>query len=154
MGRTKHPTVRVSVGERVADIDYAIAELVEQIWIAGIDTANSCQENRPGIAWLSFPAECEASDFLNIVAGSYSDQIESLYNRIRLEWTDPEGTIPGEWCYSVNPWDASIEQTVNGEFVEERSVGKPHFLFAVSIRFPIEDIPELVRRLKEFNARW
>ena len=88
------------------------------------------------------------------VGDQHDDEIESLYNRIRLEWTDRDGSIPGAWSYSVHPWDTSVVQSTDGDEVEERSLGNPSFLFAVSIRFPVEDIPELVRRLREFNERW
>lgn len=147
-----HATKQVRIGDRVAEIDIGIAELVKQIWIANIDTTNSCEENEPGIAWLQFPASWDAIEFLNIVGGDYCDDIKSLYNRIRREWQVGDDTT-GEWNYEVDPWDISVDQREVGGEIEEKSEGDRDFLLAVSMRFPTSDIPELVRRLEKFNER-
>ena len=81
----KHKTVHVKVGLFEAEIDEEIAPLIEEIWKAGMGTTNSCQENQPDVAWIEFYSSIDAAEFLDVVAGEYSDEFDSLYNRIRGE---------------------------------------------------------------------
>jgi hypothetical protein len=152
MAMTEHSTVVVSVGDQVANIDEEIAPLIEEIWKTGIETTNSCQENRPGIAWIGFLTALDAADFLDAVAGEYSDEIGSLYNRIRKEWDEGDGETIGWWEYDARPWDASVNQwKVSEAEIDEAPVDSPEFVFAVSVRFPKSDMPYLIERMRAFN---
>jgi len=150
--QSKHKTVRVQIGSFEADIDAEIAPLIEEMWKAGIATMNSCQENEPEIVWLEFLTAIDAADFLDIVAGSYSDEPDSLYNRIRLEWETETGPVKGAWRYDLNPADMSVDQRLLGDgSIDEKQIGPPDFIFHVSIRFPCSDVTALVQRLEAFN---
>ncbi len=147
----KHKTVRVQVGSFEADIDEEIAPLIEEIWRADLYTINSCQENRPGIMWIQFMSADEAAAFLDIVAGSYSYELDSLYNRIRLMWDTDTGPVEGSWEYAISPFDIAVDDRIVDEYIDEEPTGPPQFVFNVSIRFPRSDVPILVQRLRAFN---
>lgn len=143
---TQHRQVRVTVGGIVADVDEELAPLIEQLWKAGIATSLSCQENRPGIAWIMFPLVGDLSRFLDIVA-EYDPEDASLYRRISLA-SDDEGC----WEYDVLPEDDALhEEFLNGG-VEEWHEGEACFYFNVSVRFPRTDLPTLLQRLMRHNG--
>src|SRR5262249_6077338 len=51
---TRHRQVWVEWDGYGADVDEELAPLILALWKKGIVTCNSCQENRPGIAWVEF----------------------------------------------------------------------------------------------------
>lgn len=151
--RGQHKTVLVKWDGFEAWVDRGIAPLIEEIWKAGIFTLLSCEENRPGIMWIEFVSAIEAEVFLNIVA-RYEEDIDSLYNRIRQAWTRIDGVIPGAWEYAINPFDYSVEQRILDDYsIEESSTGPSEFIFSMGIRFPKEDYPTILQRMKEHNAQ-
>jgi hypothetical protein len=70
---TRHPQVPIAWRGRYAEVDAEMAPLILLLWMAGIDTINSCQENFPGIAWVEFRTTRDAKRFLDLVA-AYPDQ--------------------------------------------------------------------------------
>ncbi len=145
----KHKTIHVNIGDLEADIDEMLAPLVKEIWKAGISTANSCQENQPGVAWIEFFSSIDATEFLDIVAGEYSDEFDSLYNRIRGEWSRTSDPVQGKWQFDIHPVDMSIRQWYVDDNIDEKPTGAPEFIFRVSIRFPCTDINVLLQRMLE-----
>jgi hypothetical protein len=135
----KHKQVRVQVGNWCADVDEGIAPLIEQIWLANIDTALSCQENQPGIVWIFFPSPTDARRFLSIVA-LYDWDADSIYQRVL-----------GTDDHSIPDW--SFDLVVDDLLDDQYPLRRRRWSFSVSIRFPITDIPLLMARLKEHNAR-
>ncbi|MDA0836118.1 MAG: hypothetical protein O3A29_22835 [Planctomycetota bacterium] len=114
---------------------------------------NSCQENRPGIAWIQFFDVLDATEFLNIVAGEYDGNFQSLYNRIRQAWEPTDQPVQGIWEFDLRPTDLSVRQSkVDENTLDEEADGPPDFLFHVSVRFPQTDIPILLRRMQNHNA--
>lgn len=136
---THHKQVPVNVGHRWAEVDEGIARLIEQIWLADIDTALSCQENQPGIVWIFFPSASGARRFLNIVA-QYEREAESVYQRVLRSAHDPAQ----DWSI-----DAFHEDLLEDEHNQRRQ----KWSFSVSIRFPKSDMPVLMARLRQHNAR-
>jgi hypothetical protein len=153
---TNHKQVHVSVGYMEEDIDEGIAPLIEQLWMAGISTDNSCEENQPGIIWIEFSTTRDAARFLNIVA-QYEEEIETLYNRARHGWrpVDEKDMPLPLWEYDICPDDLALELDFdeNGDVVEELHPRPPHFTFTVSIRFPKADYPLVLERMTQHNAR-
>src|SRR5262245_30555937 len=83
MSATIHRQVPVAWQGREEEVDEELAPLLLALWKAGIDTCNSCQENRPGVVWIEFPTSLDAQAFLNLVAQYPSeDEAGTLYGRI------------------------------------------------------------------------
>jgi hypothetical protein len=148
-----HKTVRVRVGEWSANIDEAIAPLIEEIWKADIATTNSCEENRPGIVWIEFLSADDAASFLNVVA-EYEEEIDSLYNRMHHGWDSKSGRVSAPfWEYDIHPQDFALQWEVDeDDCVDEWHEGTADFFFSVSIRFPSSDVPTLLQRLRRYNG--
>ena len=136
---TEHKQVPVSVGHRWSDVDEGLAPMIEQIWLADIDTALSCQENQPGIVWIFFRSASGARRFLNIVA-QYEREADSVYQRVLRSDDDS----PQAWSI-----DAFHEDLLEDEHHQRRR----RWTFSVSIRFPRSDMPVLMARLRQHNAR-
>lgn len=149
--RGQHKTVLVKWDGYEAKIDGGIAPLIKEIWKAGIFTFNCCEENRPGIIWIEFASAPDAEAFMNIVA-RYEDDLDSLYNRIRQEWSRADGLIPGAWEYHVLPTDYSVNQRFDDDTIEESCIGPSNFIFSMSVRFPKGDYPILLQRMREYNT--
>lgn len=143
---THHKQVKVRVGEWEADVDEELAPLIEQLWKAGIATVLSCQENRPGVAWIMFLMAEDLSTFLDIVA-EYDPDEASLYRRISLA-SDLEEC----WEYDLRPQDAALHEEFLGGGVEEWHEGEACFYFNVSVRFPRTDLPTLLQRMMWHNG--
>jgi hypothetical protein len=147
----KHPAVNLEVGSWSAEIDLEIAPLIEQIWIAGIETYMSCQEDGWGKVWIAFHELEDLVRFLNAVA-EYQSGPDTLYNRMNpnLRCEDPDL----EWIYDMHPDDlAFLEGDPCGEeSTEPRYEGSPDFFFTFSVRFPPSDLPTVLERMQRFNS--
>lgn len=130
----KHPTVRVRVRYMDARIDVILAPLIKTLWQYSIFTLNCCQENRPGIAWIQFQTPWDAANFLNVVTDLPTRRQlktyqfwDTMYSRITRE-----GQF-GEWEYKCHLRN------------ENEDIGKTLFNFAISIRFPLTDLPSIMK---------
>jgi len=133
-----HRTVVVDVGRWKADIDEVLAPLITEIWKVGIKTMMSCQEFKPGIAWIEFDSVDGLLRFLNIIT-RYEQGIDTLYNRIYYQDT------ASKWEYELSVmdvYDGKEESMVNGLACFRATVG---------VYFPTSDIPVLLHRLEESN---
>ena len=137
-----HATVTVEVGSWCEEIDEALAPLIRQIWIAGIETDMSCQETEPGIAWIEFPGIEALFRFLNLVT-RYESGVDTLYNRIRYQLTGPMSAPV--WEYQLNLMDLFEGQE------EQTNDGLTYFDATVGVYFPATDIPVLLERLQAIN---
>jgi hypothetical protein len=145
-----HRTVVVEVGSRRAEIDEAIASLIEEIWRADIDTLSSCEENWGGLVWIEFPAEKDIARFLNVVAKRESGS-DALYGRVLYLRTSDLSTPL--WEFEVQPVDLSLSQRRQADAKDGNGGGgPPAFSFYYSILFPRCDLPILLERLRERNA--
>lgn len=71
----------VVLGEKRAEIDEMIAPLIREMWIAGLSTVMSCQEEYRETAWIEFSFIDELEKFVNVVA-EYDVNSHSMYARI------------------------------------------------------------------------
>ena len=101
---TKHPTVRIIYGDQEADVDKQIAPLIKEMWKAGIETYQSCQDNPPGWIWIQFMSSHELEKFLSII-GDYADTLGSLHDRMRHGYDRLAGPRVGQWRYVVVAFD-------------------------------------------------
>lgn len=147
-----HPQVKISHGEMTAEVDEKLADLILEMWKAGMDTIMSCQqgpESFGGRAWVQMPAD-SAEAFLDIVAPFDPD--DDFYHRVAGDW-EPEDwetfRLEHAWQYRTEPMNLGVdEKELEDGTVEEFAVGPTSFIFLVQILLPPADIPELVRRLR------
>ncbi len=146
-----HKQVSVQYHSKLIEVDEGLAELLQLIWARGINTRNSCQENKKNTAWIQFSsAECFRV-FLGDVVEFPEDDSDTLYRRVM-------GTadhFPSNWKYQIHPFNMGVEQSVirnssgEAEGILETYRGFNLFDMYVSIRFPTSDIPLLVEILKK-----
>jgi hypothetical protein len=147
-----HETVLVTVGNESANIDKNIAPLIEGLWKLNIDTLLSC-ENNNGKVWIDFTSVYDAENFLNIVA-KYSEGLNSMYNRIRNEWSDPNNPTKNIWEYDPHIMDLGVHQEITkDDFVDETFSGKHEFHFTMSVRFPQKDLKSVTNRILNFKPK-
>lgn len=149
----EHKTRRVKWGHREAEIDEGIADLILEIWKAGIGTCNSCEDNVPkGYVWIEFIDASSAERFLDIVVNRYSDSWSSLYQRVYDPWSDFGDIRPKGWHFRVLPFDFSTEDRfVDEDTIETVSLGPPSMSFTLSVRFPRTDLATVLRRMVKYN---
>jgi hypothetical protein len=144
--RVMHKQVRITWGNRTTEVDEELGPLILALWKLGIDTVNSCQENRPGITWIEFLTPVDAAEFLDLVAvhpdedPSYE---ETPYDRIVGFGEE------GDWEYALHPQNWAVDEEVIDDEVIEHSTGPADFNFFVSIRFPKTDLPWILARVSE-----
>lgn len=138
----EHKQVQVRVGGWEEDIDEVIAPLIEELWIAGIETTLSCQQDGYGLVWVAFPDADNALTFLNIVARLEGEEDKALYGRV----TD---YLPNAWRYDLHVDDLGEYLGPDGQTLEH--TGDVDIVFSVSIRFPAFDLPTVLDRLREHN---
>lgn len=143
-----HKTKLIQHEDMEAEVDLKIADLILNLWKLDLTTTNSCQDNNPkDWIWIEFASTLDAEQFLNICANEYSDDVDSLYNRIRQEWDGAKDS----WKYSTCIDDYNVHQEIDEEddSIIEISLGKPDFMFSMSIRFPAYDLKEVERLVNE-----
>jgi hypothetical protein len=145
-----HPQVHISLGEREAEVDEGIAELILELWRQDIDTTMSCQDNN-GRVWADFPSASDAEHFLDLVAGDYDDEVYSLYNRLVHEVEDEDWeTFRAEhaWQYDCAPVDYNSALYDDEGGLEKPAEDERFIQLHVSVRFPRYDYDEVLRRMK------
>ncbi|HEY1600287.1 MAG TPA: hypothetical protein VGG64_11835 [Pirellulales bacterium] len=143
--KRRHKALRVRVGGQQAMIDEPIAPLIREIWRAGIETVMSCQEDGWGRIWIEFGDVQAGQRFLNMVA-QYESGVGNLYHRMHPRWSSDDDS----WWYEVHVNDFALQE----DPFDEKSVGyegPSDFYFAFCVRFPPADLPEVIRRLQEYN---
>lgn len=143
---TEHKQIKIQYGDMNAEVDEGIAALILEMWKADLMTFLSCENNNNGInlgdvMWVAIP-EFDVSLFLNCILGSR--ERDELYYRAMME-TETED----DWTYDVLIDDLSLEIRDD----EVAYDGPPDIGFSVSIRFPVSDYAEVLKRMSEHNAR-
>ncbi|MCJ7444764.1 MAG: transposase [Methanotrichaceae archaeon] len=136
------------------EVDTIIAPLLQAIWNAGVRTCNSCEENEPGIIWIEFYSIEDLEKFLKIIILSLGNEIND----------HPEAN---DWfCYRVlgycgerlKPWhyDAHpniIPKRPNQKKIYSRNIFSCNIEISVSLRFPKEDLDDVLEITKNFLAK-
>jgi hypothetical protein len=136
-----------------ASIDEDMASLIGELWKAGIVTVTSCEENRPGIAWIQFATAEDAACFLDIVV-RYEEGDDTLYNWVTGRWAREHPPAASRWGYALLPEDLALHAEVDeDDSVDEWHDGVPEFVFSVSVRFPRTDLGIVLERMMQHNAR-
>lgn len=146
-GEPGHKQVWLEREPRCAAVDEGLVPFILALWKAGIDTYGSCQEAKPGLAWVQFPTAHDAVKFLNLVigvpteAGVHDDR--SIYNRLLNR------EIEGGWQLAVHPHDyGGPKFTASSERVVSEAHRPSHIDFLVSVHFPRTDLATLVSLLE------
>jgi hypothetical protein len=155
-GGSGHKQVRVSWGRRSALVDEAIAPLIEALWRAGLETVNSCADNRSGTIRVQFGTAADASSFLRKV-GKYEEGTGTLYHRLKPHWRPPDGGARSapDWEYQAIPEDAARTWQEDREGGPGRWHGEGgDFYFSMSVQFPWIDLPVVLERLTSHNQAY
>lgn len=143
---TEHKQINIQYGEMAAEVDEGIAPLILEMWKADIMTFMLCENNGDeynnlgDVMWVLID-EFDVSPFLNCIFGKR--ERDGLYYRAKME-TESED----DWMYDIMIDDLSL--VIRDDEVDYD--GPPDMGFRVSIRFPVSDYPEVLRRMSEFNA--
>lgn len=139
-----HAAVVVQVGDQKAEIDEALAPLIRELWLAGIETLMCCQEYLPGRAWIEFTNPFSLQRFLNLVA-TFEISDDSVYDRVAFHLHHPEAT--DRWDYRLNAHDQG------GHENEDETVGhQVDITFTAEVEFPLGDLPTVILRMQQHNA--
>ncbi len=123
------------------EVDEGLATLLKAIWNLGISTCNSCQENKPGIAWIEFLRCEDAEAFLTrMISGlglAKSPETDArLYARIM-------GQLGG-WQYNAHTHDVREYMNEESGLVELKASEPCEIAISISIRFPVGDLGRLL----------
>ena len=120
----RHPQVLVTMkdGEQF-HVDVKLQELICLLNHHGYRTHNSCQENRPNIAWIQFAWQCVA-------------EFSELFYRIR--------EIDSKFFAKFNQYEWHIP-LVDDDFEDDGSIE-----ISLSLRFPAADIELFTAVMRQF----
>lgn len=128
-------------------IDEEIVDLIKEIWSAGIQTNNSCQDNVPkGFVWISFTNSLEVQKFLKIIFEGLSTE-DNKYRDVSIRGLYSRYYYPKSWKYDIifYAWTPTDEDEDEDD---ETVLDIDH---SVSIRFPTEDLEFVYNRLFTHN---
>lgn len=125
----------------LTEVDEGLATLLKAIWNLGISTCNSCQENKPGIAWIEFLQSKDAEAFLTRII-SCLDPTNSPEADVRLH-SRIMGQIGG-WQYNAHPHDIREYMNAENGLVELNASEPCEIAISISIRFPVGDLERLL----------
>ena len=146
---TEHEMIEIynPIFEENVKIDKGISELISLLWEVGLMTINSCQENKPGVMWITFPA-FDAERFLNIICTKQFDSkgnFDSIYDGLSSWDSGPK------WQFDAHVIDYSEVITEDDEIDYE---GPPNLEFEISIRFPIKEYLNILKRVKKWKKEY
>jgi hypothetical protein len=140
-----HPMVELEYpyGRHKVHIDTMLVPLIQEVWKAGVDTEECCQEFKEGEgqAWVYFPRHNDFLRFMNIVGNPADWQDDtSLYRRMNF----PYDGVPDQWEFSIH---------VEDRHIVERWKKHSSFYLGIGLWFPQTDIDLILARLKDYNDK-
>ena len=137
-GRRCHDTVVVAVGDRTAEIDVALARIIESLWTLGINTRACCQDETANLkrqfkeprGYILFETTDDLQRFLELLEGMAIAE----HRWQNFDWSDGVGSPvveipPIGWSYGIN--------------VRRPAPKRERIEIGASVRFPVGDIPLL-----------
>jgi len=131
---SRHKTIRVRGNGFDAEIDEEIAPLIRELWKARFLTMMSCQDNPEGWVWIQFPYVVFAEAFMALIEKE---------SGIPLLWQ--------QWKFDIYP--VTRHQMLFHDFPKELIPKGPSLRFAVSIRFPMTDLPTIMETVVRHNEK-
>jgi hypothetical protein len=141
----------VEHGDWLDEVDEKIAPLILELQKAGIPPTpyNSCQENEGGRVVIEMMLE-DALQFLRIVMNYHGDN--ELYRNINWEETISDERTG--WNFEVRLGDLSLGYERAGDHLKiDYRENEAEPFFEVTISFPQVDLPRVLKKLREHNAR-
>jgi hypothetical protein len=149
MTHPHHPQVTVDYLGYPIEVDEGLKELLPLIWSYGIDTLNSCQENKKGIAWIQFSGTGGFRKFLGLIARYPQEHEifwETLYGRMMQHGSE------GDWKYDMLLVNSGvIEHLIDDDEIVAEHLGFNFFDCEISVRFPVSDIELLTTFLLDWK---
>ena len=144
---TEHKQVKVycKLDKCDYEVDERIASLLLALWDRGIETDNSCQENRPGIVWIGFRGPEDLKKFLDILIDKVGKDFE-LLERIICG-----GDEPDDWKYDICLFD-SREYFINEDTIDTDFSAKSDIRILSSVRFPISDFETVLKAIRRRSS--
>ncbi len=142
------------VGSRAALVDELLVPLVREMWLAGIDTANSCQDagdmmrepRLSGHVFMQFADAASAERFLDLVADAPVRRRQPNGGRPAWVPSSPGAPAVTRWLYGVVPWDENVRIRASGV-----SAPAAHRL-RINVIFPASDVETCRARLASTRA--
>ena len=165
MGERRHEARVVTVGDRSAEIDLELVDLIEALWMLGIDTSFSCQgQFGPPHAplpepwgYIMFP---DVEDLRAFLVCFDNTPLSSRRFAQRHEW-NPEaetrtpagppswelrgGVRPPEDAEDDDNAEDALESNAPGAASTPAAPGTPGFRFIGLARFPQADLAEMTQ---------
>jgi hypothetical protein len=139
-----HKQVRIQHKNLSANVDEGIADLILAMWRCGIETQMSCQENGPGVTWVSFR---RVSDL-------------HLFMKLLLDWSGFEDKIAQPaWSRAdilkFGRWHSKVDIVEGWRWVgDDEIVPNGTILLSYSIRFPKSDMAAVIKHLKTKEVKY
>jgi hypothetical protein len=140
----KHPTVKLTYpfrNDEVVEIDTEIAELIQEMWKAGVKTSSCCQGNGDEPIWIRFPS------------------VEDYRKLVEIVWTDTLYNVDSS--LSANRWKHQYYVGQIGEYNLRLNMVGPHhdipdlyikkLYTSIGATMPRSDIPFMLSQLKRHN---
>lgn len=145
----RHKTVDLLYkGRYLIPIDENIAPLIKEIWKSGINTCNSCENNKLDHVWIEFASMSDFDKFIQIVFTKRDFSNKEFRDFIfRLENHHSAAQADRWWIellFDDNCYDPILEAT--------RGICT-HVEISVSVRFPQTDYQHIYDRFVEHNTR-
>ncbi len=126
MSRRLHKTIPLKDPDgHIVDIDVKIAELMLRIWGKKYNTTNSCQDNvvhGEHFVWIEF---AYASEGMRFVEDYIGNNVNKLYD------------VGESWEISLLSLDLND--------LGERRTGPVDLIFTGSVRFPVDQLPQVMK---------
>ena len=147
----RQSTIRHRSGRPIA-VDAKIAPLLAALWNEGIDTANSCEEEEPGVIWIEFEAFEGLRRFLEMVVSRLSlrnEGREDMYDR--MTGLRPDRNF---WRYTTNLYGDRLQAGEEWREVSDSDHGRSSGArTTVSLRFPARDYQLVYELFQEARER-
>jgi len=149
----RHRTVHVTYGDQSAEIDEQIAPLIKEMWKAGINTCQSCEDSPAGWVRIQFFSSFEVEMFLNAI-GDFDDKIGSLHDRLCRGYDRIAWPRVAQWRYEIIVADLAVEEIeTDGGGVQEVCTAPPEFAMWIDVYFPFDDLADVLKRIKRHNRK-
>ena len=140
--KTEHKQIKITHPDgNIIEVDENLAELLEYCWSIGLKTVYSCQNNFDKV-YIQFVNIEDTAIFCSIAAGPPVEELDALFHKVRninyqnYDWAS-------SWRIECN-----IQDDEN-DFFQESNFKKANCRASGTIRFPVEDLPEVVYNFKQ-----